>query len=45
MTTSGSDVVLRCVDLRKIYILGEVRVEALRGINMTINRSPIEIHR
>ncbi len=38
MTTSGSDAVLRCVDLRKIYILGEVRVEALRGINMTINR-------
>lgn len=32
------DVVVECKNLRKAYVLGEVRVEALRGINMKIGR-------
>ncbi|MFX1286140.1 MAG: ABC transporter ATP-binding protein [Promethearchaeota archaeon] len=34
----GSDVIVECIDLKKSYILGEVKVEALRGINMEIQR-------
>lgn len=34
----GSDVVVECINLRKSYILGEVKVEAIRGINMQIKR-------
>ncbi|MHA2223703.1 MAG: ABC transporter ATP-binding protein [Candidatus Hodarchaeales archaeon] len=32
------DVIVECSDLKKSYILGEVKVEALRGINMKIRR-------
>ncbi len=35
---NGSDIIVKCVDLKKTYILGEVKVEALRGINMEIRR-------
>jgi putative ABC transport system ATP-binding protein len=35
---NGTGVVVECVNLRKSYILGEVKVEALRGINMQIKR-------
>lgn len=35
---NGSDVIVKCIDLKKTYILGEVKVEALRGINMEIRR-------
>ncbi|MHA2074207.1 MAG: ABC transporter ATP-binding protein [Candidatus Hodarchaeales archaeon] len=35
---NGTDVVVECVNLRKSYILGEVKVEALRGINLQIKR-------
>lgn len=35
---NGSDVIVECIDLKKSYILGEVKVEALRGINMKIKR-------
>ncbi len=35
---NGSDVIVKCIDLKKTYILGEVKVEALRGINMEIKR-------
>ncbi len=38
METTGKDIVVECINLRKSYILGEVRVDALRGINMKINR-------
>lgn len=37
-TVNESDVIVECVDLKKSYILGEVKVEALRGINMKIRR-------
>lgn len=33
-----TDVIVECVDLKKAYILGEVKVDALRGINMKIKR-------
>lgn len=33
-----SDVIVKCIDLKKTYVLGEVKVEALRGINMEIKR-------
>jgi len=33
-----TDVIVECVDLKKSYILGEVKVDALRGINMKIKR-------
>lgn len=33
-----TDTVVECVDLKKSYILGEVKVEALRGITMQIKR-------
>jgi putative ABC transport system ATP-binding protein len=33
-----TDTVVECVDLKKSYILGEVKVEALRGITMQIRR-------
>lgn len=36
--SNGTDVVVECTNLRKSYILGEVKVEALRGINMQIKR-------
>jgi len=32
------DIVVQCIDLKKYYVLGEVKVEALRGINMEIER-------
>ena len=32
------DNVVQCINLKKHYILGEVKVEALRGINMEIKR-------
>ncbi len=35
---NGTNVVVECINLRKSYILGEVKVEALRGINMQIKR-------
>ena len=35
---SSDDIVVECRNLRKSYILGEIRVDALRGINMKINR-------
>ncbi|MFX0084542.1 MAG: ABC transporter ATP-binding protein [Candidatus Hodarchaeota archaeon] len=35
---NGTGVVVECINLRKSYILGEVKVEALRGINMQIKR-------
>ena len=38
METTQKDIVVECINLRKSYILGEVRVDALRGINMKINR-------
>ncbi len=38
MGTTEKDIVVECINLRKSYILGEVRVDALRGINMKINR-------
>ena len=38
---NGSDIVVECVNLRKSYILGEVKVEALRGINMQIKRGEL----
>ena len=38
METTENDIVVECINLRKSYILGEVRVDALRGINMKINR-------
>jgi len=38
METAENDIVVECRNLRKSYILGEVRVDALRGINMKINR-------
>ncbi|MFX0149791.1 MAG: ABC transporter ATP-binding protein [Candidatus Hodarchaeota archaeon] len=41
MSQSRSDetnVIVECVNLKKYYILGEVKVEALRGINMKIER-------
>lgn len=38
METAQKDIVVECINLRKSYILGEVRVDALRGINMKINR-------
>ena len=34
----SEDIVVECRNLRKSYILGEIRVDALRGINMKINR-------
>jgi putative ABC transport system ATP-binding protein len=34
----GTDVVVECIELKKSYILGEVRVDALRGIDMKITR-------
>ncbi len=37
-TTNETDVIVECIDLKKSYILGEVKVEALRGINMKIKR-------
>lgn len=37
-TLNESDVIVECIDLKKSYILGEVKVEALRGINMKIKR-------
>jgi putative ABC transport system ATP-binding protein len=36
--SAEQDMVVECKNLRKSYILGEVRVEALRGINMKIKR-------
>ncbi|MHA2237761.1 MAG: ABC transporter ATP-binding protein [Candidatus Hodarchaeales archaeon] len=36
--TADQDIVVECKNLRKSYILGEVRVDALRGINMKIGR-------
>jgi putative ABC transport system ATP-binding protein len=36
--SSSDDIVVECRNLRKSYILGEIRVDALRGINMKINR-------
>ncbi|MFX0185617.1 MAG: ABC transporter ATP-binding protein [Candidatus Hodarchaeota archaeon] len=33
-----TDVIVECIDLKKAYILGEVKVDALRGINMKIKR-------
>jgi putative ABC transport system ATP-binding protein len=36
--TADQDIVVECKNLRKSYILGEVRVDALRGINMKIDR-------
>jgi len=38
MGTTEKNIVVECINLRKSYILGEVRVDALRGINMKINR-------
>ncbi|MFX0174185.1 MAG: ABC transporter ATP-binding protein [Candidatus Hodarchaeota archaeon] len=41
MSQSRSDetnVIVECINLKKYYILGEVKVEALRGINMRIER-------
>ncbi|MFX0050952.1 MAG: ABC transporter ATP-binding protein, partial [Candidatus Hermodarchaeota archaeon] len=41
MSQSRSDetnVIVECINLKKYYILGEVKVEALRGINMKIER-------
>ena len=38
MATTEQDIVVECINLRKSYILGEIRVDALRGINMKINR-------
>ena len=38
METEERDIVVECRNLRKSYILGEVRVDALRGINMKIYR-------
>jgi len=38
METKENDIVVECINLRKSYILGEVRVDALRGINMKILR-------
>ncbi|MCK4847919.1 MAG: ABC transporter ATP-binding protein [Candidatus Heimdallarchaeota archaeon] len=38
METKENDIVVECINLRKSYILGEVRVDALRGINMKIHR-------
>ena len=38
METAENDIVVECRNLRKSYILGEVRVDALRGINMKIHR-------
>jgi putative ABC transport system ATP-binding protein len=38
METAEKNIVVECINLRKSYILGEVRVDALRGINMKINR-------
>ena len=38
METVEKDIVVECRNLRKFYILGEVRVDALRGINMKIHR-------
>lgn len=35
---TGSEIVVECIDLKKSYVLGEVRVDALRGINMQIKR-------
>lgn len=35
---NGSDIIVECIDLKKSYILGEVKVDALRGINMRIKR-------
>ncbi len=37
-TVNESDIIVECVDLKKSYVLGEVKVEALRGINMKIRR-------
>ena len=36
--STEQDIVVECKNLRKSYVLGEVRVEALRGINMKIGR-------
>jgi putative ABC transport system ATP-binding protein len=41
MSQSRSDetnVIVECVNLKKYYILGEVKVEALRGVDMKIER-------
>ena len=38
MENTEKDIVVECINLRKSYILGEIRVDALRGINMKINR-------
>ena len=35
---NGSDIIVECIDLKKSYVLGEVKVDALRGINMRIKR-------
>ena len=37
-SVTREDVIIECMDLRKSYILGEVKVEALRGISMKIKR-------
>ena len=37
-TANETDVIVECIDLKKSYILGEVKVEALRGIDMKIKR-------
>ncbi|MHA2243467.1 MAG: ABC transporter ATP-binding protein [Candidatus Hodarchaeales archaeon] len=37
-TVNETDVIVECIDLKKSYILGEVKVEALRGIDMKIKR-------
>lgn len=37
-SATRKDVIIECMDLRKSYILGEVKVEALRGISMKIKR-------
>ncbi|WP_455140991.1 ABC transporter ATP-binding protein [Candidatus Hodarchaeum mangrovi] len=38
MESTEKDFVVQCINLKKHYILGEVKVEALRGINMEIER-------
>ncbi len=37
----NDDIVVECRNLRKFYILGEIRVDALRGISMKIERGAL----